>query len=187
MAGAYTDFVNMGVHIEPIFVTRIEDKHGNILATFSPQSYDAISQQSAFDMLGLLQNVVNRGTASKLRGVYKFTGEMGGKTGTTNNNSDAWFMGIVPKIVAGVWVGGEDRSVHPSSRGEGGVMALPAFGIFMQKVYKDTSLGISESDTFVKPVGVERYDCPGLLEEGSEFTDKEVDRRSDDNDGFFDI
>ncbi len=187
MAGAYTDFVNMGVHIEPIFVTRIEDKHGNILATFSPQSYDAISQQSAFDMLGLLQNVVNRGTASKLRGVYKFTGEMGGKTGTTNNNSDAWFMGIVPKIVAGVWVGGEDRSVHPSSRGEGGVMALPAFGIFMQKVYKDTSLGISESDTFVKPVGVKRYDCPGLLEEGSEFTDKEVDRRSDDNDGFFDI
>lgn len=187
MAGAYTDFVNMGVHIEPIFVTRIEDKHGNILATFSPQSYDAISQQSAFDMLGLLQNVVNRGTASRLRGVYRFTGEMGGKTGTTNNNSDAWFMGIVPKIVAGVWVGGEDRSVHPSSRGEGGVMALPAFGIFMQKVYKDTSLGISESDTFVKPVGVERYDCPGLLEDVSELTDREVDRRQDDNDGFFDI
>ncbi len=187
MAGAYTDFVNMGVHIEPIFVTRIEDKHGNILATFAPQSYDAISQQSAFDMLGLLQNVVNRGTAIRLRNVYQFTGEMGGKTGTTNNNSDAWFMGIAPKIVAGVWVGGEDRSVHPSSRGEGGVMALPAFGIFMQKVYKDTSLGISESDTFVKPVGVERHDCPGLFEEGSEFFEGEVDRRQDDNDGFFDI
>ncbi len=187
MAGAYTDFVNMGVHIEPIFVTRIEDRHGNILATFAPQSYDAISQQSAFDMLGLLQNVVNRGTAIRLRNVYQFTGEMGGKTGTTNNNSDAWFMGVTPKIVAGVWVGGEDRSVHPSSRGEGGVMALPAFGIFMQKVYKDTSLGISESDTFVKPVGVERHDCPGLFEEGSEFTDREVDRRQDDNDGFFDL
>ncbi|MDE7356074.1 MAG: penicillin-binding protein [Rikenellaceae bacterium] len=188
MTGAYTDFVNMGVHIEPIFVTRIEDRHGNILATFAPQSHDAISQQSAFNMLELLQNVVNRGTAIRLRRVYQFAGEMGGKTGTTNNNSDAWFMGVTPKIVAGVWVGGEDRSIHPESRGEGSVMALPAYALFMQKIYKDTSLGISESDTFVKPVGVQRHDCPGLLEEAPEFIDEvDVDRTKNDSDGFFDM
>lgn len=187
MVGTYTDYVNMGVHIEPIFVTRIEDKHGNILATFSTQSYDAISQQSAFDMLQLLQNVANRGTANRLRTVYKFTGEMGGKTGTTNNNSDAWFIGVTPKIVAGVWVGGEDRSVHPSSRGEGGVMALPAFGIFLQKIYNDPSLGISESDSFVKPVGVTTNDCPGLLDEAGASVNEDVDRARYDKDGFFDM
>lgn len=159
MVAAYTNFVNMGVHIDPIFVTRIEDRHGNILATFSAQSYDAISQQSAFDMLGLLRNVVDRGTASKLRHTYKFVGEMGGKTGTTDNNSDAWFIGITPKIVAGTWVGGEDRSINLSSRGEGGVIALPAFARFMQSVYADPTLGITEKDFFVKPVGVTRFDC----------------------------
>lgn len=159
MVAAYTNFVNMGVHIDPIFATRIEDRHGNILATFSAQSYDAISQQSAFDMLGLLRNVVDRGTASKLRHTYKFVGEMGGKTGTTDNNSDAWFIGITPKIVAGTWVGGEDRSINLSSRGEGGVIALPAFARFMQSVYADPTLGITEKDFFVKPVGVTRFDC----------------------------
>lgn len=159
MVAAYTNFVNMGVHIDPIFVTRIEDRHGNILATFSAQSYDAISQQSAFDMLGLLRNVIDRGTASKLRHTYKFVGEMGGKTGTTDNNSDAWFIGITPKIVAGTWVGGEDRSINLSSRGEGGVIALPAFARFMQSVYADPTLGITEKDFFVKPVGVTRFDC----------------------------
>lgn len=184
MVSAYTNFVNIGVHIEPIFVTRIEDKHGNILGTFTPQSYDAMSPQSAFDMLGLLQGVVNRGTASKLRGTYKFVGEMGGKTGTTNNNSDAWFIGITPKVVTGTWVGGEDRSVHPSSRGEGGVMALPAYAIYMQKIYNDSSIGITEKDVFIKPAGVVRNDCANLIEDGTN-TNEEIDRIKDDTDEFF--
>lgn len=184
MVSAYTNFVNIGVHIEPIFVTRIEDKHGNILGTFTPQSYDAMSPQSAFDMLGLLQGVVNRGTASKLRGTYKFVGEIGGKTGTTNNNSDAWFIGITPKVVTGTWVGGEDRSVHPSSRGEGGVMALPAYAIYMQKIYNDSSIGITEKDVFIKPAGVVRNDCANLIEDGTN-TNEEIDRIKDDTDEFF--
>ncbi len=159
MVGAYSDFVNMGVHIEPMFVTRIEDKHGNIIATFSPQSNDAISAQSAYTMVGMLQNVVNRGTAARLRGTYKFTGEMGGKTGTTNKNSDAWFIGIAPKIVAGAWIGGEDRSIHLRYGGEGSALALPIFGKFMTKVYADKSTGISERDRFMRPAGVTMFDC----------------------------
>ncbi|MFI3261759.1 MAG: transglycosylase domain-containing protein [Rikenellaceae bacterium] len=182
MVAAYTNFVNMGVHIEPIFVTRIEDKHGNILASFAPQSYDVISRQSAFDMLGLLQNVVDRGTAGKLRYQYKFTGEMGGKTGTTNNNSDAWFIGVTPKLVTGTWVGGEDRSINLSSGGEGGVLALPSFARFMQKVYNDKTLGVDEGDKFVKPVGVTRFSCNT---EDMELEDDTVDRTKNDEDEFF--
>ncbi|MFI3268058.1 MAG: transglycosylase domain-containing protein [Rikenellaceae bacterium] len=182
MVAAYTNFVNMGVHIEPIFVTRIEDKHGNILANFSPQSYDVISRQSAFDMLGLLQNVVDRGTAGKLRYLYKFTGEMGGKTGTTNNNADAWFIGVTPKLVTGAWVGGEDRSINFASGGEGGVLALPAFAKFMQRVYADQTLGVSESDKFIKPVGVTRFSCNT---EDMTLEDDSVDRTKIDEDEFF--
>lgn len=182
MVSAYSNFVNMGVHIEPIFVTRIEDRHGNILATFAPQSYDAISQQSAFDMLGMLQNVVNKGTAGRLRWSYQFVGELGGKTGTTDNNSDAWFIGIAPKIVVGTWVGGEDRSIHLSSAGEGSVVALPTFGLFMQKVYADPAIGVSEKDVFVKPAGVERFDCESS---GGEIESETVNRLSIDDDEFF--
>ncbi len=159
MVGAYTNFVNGGVHIEPTFVTRIEDRHGNILGTFSPQTTDVMSSVSSYTMLEMLQMVVNRGTASRLRYTYKFTGEMGGKTGTTDNNSDSWFIGVTPKIVAGVWVGGEDRSVRFVRGGEGSVVALPIFGTFMQKVYGDSSIGISESDRFVRPVGAKSIDC----------------------------
>lgn len=180
MVSAYTDYVNSGVHIEPIFVTRIEDMHGNILSTFSPQSYDAISSQSAYTMLGLLQNVVNRGTASRLRNTYKFVGEMGGKTGTTNNNADAWFMGVTPQIVAGAWVGGDDINIHLSSRGEGSVVSLPVFGRFMQKVYADKSLGISERDKFVRPEGVRPLDC-----EEEQIQIEDINRSKNDEDTFF--
>ncbi len=159
MVSAYTNFVNGGVHIEPIFVTRIEDRHGNVLATFAPQSTDVMSSQSSYTMLKMLQNVVDRGTAGRLRYAYKLTGELGGKTGTTNNNSDSWFIGIAPKVVAGVWVGGEDYSIRFLRGGEGSVVALPVYGEFMKKVYADPSVGISEKDRFVKPVGAKSFSC----------------------------
>ena len=153
MVGAYATFVNAGVHTEPIFVTRIEDKHGNLLATFTTPSHDAISERTAYTMIDMLKSVVNAGTAGKLRYQYKFTAEMGGKTGTSQNASDAWFIGVTPKLVAGSWVGGEDRSVHLLAGGEGSIMSLPIYGDFMTKVYADPALGIRQSDTFRIPPG----------------------------------
>lgn len=159
MLGAFANFANMGVHNEPTFVTRIEDRHGNVLATFAPQSYDAVSEQTAFNMLGLLQNVVNAGTAGRLRWKYGFTAEMGGKTGTSQKNSDGWFIGVTPKLVAGGWAGGEDRSIHLNIGGEGASVALPMFALFMKQVYADPSLGITQEDRFLRPAGVEKFDC----------------------------
>ncbi|MEG1935062.1 MAG: penicillin-binding transpeptidase domain-containing protein, partial [Rikenellaceae bacterium] len=182
MVGAYTNFVNNGVHIEPIFVTRIEDKHGNLLATFSPRSSDAISSQSAYTMLSMLQKVVNSGTAGRLRRTYQFTGEMGGKTGTSNKNADSWFIGITPKIVAGSWIGGEDRSTHFLSGGEGSVVSLPSFGRFMKKVYADPSLGITEKDAFIRPVGAMSIDCSATTDDSEVMQPQTLI----DEDGFFD-
>jgi penicillin-binding protein 1A len=159
MVGAYTTFVNRGVFIDPTFVVRIEDRLGNVISSFAPTSSDAISEQTAYTMLGMLQNVVNAGTAGKLHGQYAFTAQMGGKTGTSQENRDAWFIGVTPKIVAGAWVGGEDQSVHLWSRGEGSALALPIFGEFMKRVYADPRLGIKQTDTFYVPAGAETYDC----------------------------
>ena len=145
LVGAYGTFANRGVHVDPIFVTRIEDRHGNVLANFTSPSQDAISEQSAYTMLGMLKRVVNAGTA--------------GKTGTSQKNSDAWFVGVTPKLVAGAWVGGEDRSIHLSSGGEGSRIALPIFANFMKKVYGDSKLGITEKDQFPIPVNAVSYDC----------------------------
>ncbi len=161
MVASYCVYPNRGVYTRPNVVTRVEDRHGNLLGSFAPASSDVISEQTAYTMLGMLQFVVSNGTANKLRNVYKFTGAMGGKTGTSQNNSDAWFMGVTPKLVAGAWVGGEDRSVHLFSRAEGSVMALPIFGKFMEKVYADPRLGIRQTDGFALPVGVVSYDCGG--------------------------
>lgn len=159
MVGAYSAYANRGVHSDPMFVTRIEDRQGNQLSTFSTKSFDAISEQTAYTMLNMLKNVVNAGTAGRLRWAYGITGEVGGKTGTSQNSSDAWFMGVTPKLVGGTWVGGEDRSVHLYSGGEGSAVALPIFGIFMQKVYADPNLNIKPTDTFPQPVGAVKYDC----------------------------
>ena len=101
MVGAYGTFANRGVFTDPIFVTRIEDRNGNVLATFAPALHDAISEQTAYTMLGMMKNVVTSGTAGRLRWMYKFKADMAGKTGTSQKNSDAWFMGVTPKIVAG--------------------------------------------------------------------------------------
>lgn len=160
LVGAFCTFANRGVHTEPIFVTRIEDRQGNLLATFLPTTEDAISEQTAYTMLTMLQNVVRAGTAGRLRWAYNVTGEVGGKTGTSNENRDAWFVGVTPNLVAGAWCGGEDQSVHISGAGEGGAaLALPIFGNFITKVYADPRLGIKPTDTFARPNNLVTYDC----------------------------
>ncbi|MFO7863630.1 MAG: transglycosylase domain-containing protein [Salinivirgaceae bacterium] len=153
MVSAYTTYANKGIHTSPIFITRIEDKNGNILEEFKAQKNEAISENAAYLMINLLQAVVNEGTSIRLRYKYELEGEIGGKTGTTNNQSDGWFMGIVPKMVAGVWTGGEERSIHFDgiSLGQGANMALPIYGLFMQKVHADSTLNISPKDTFPEP------------------------------------
>ena len=163
LVGAYGTFANRGVHVDPIFVTRIEDRHGNVLANFTSPSQDAISEQSAYTMLGMLKRVVNAGTAGRIRALG-LKADMGGKTGTSQKNSDAWFVGVTPKLVAGAWVGGEDRSIHLSSGGEGSRIALPIFANFMKKVYGDSKLGITEKDQFPIPVNAVSYDCDELAE-----------------------
>ena len=160
LVGAYTTFANRGVNTEPVFVTRIEDRQGNLISSFVPASSDAISEQNAYTMLTMLQGVINSGTGGRLRWQYGFTGEIGGKTGTSQENRDAWFVGVTPNLVAGVWVGGEDQSVHLSRQGEGSVVALPVFGEFMSRVYNDSSLPVRQTDRFAVPAtGVPTFDC----------------------------
>lgn len=152
MVGAYSAFANGGVWTEPIFITRIEDKHGNVLEEFIPKTEEAMSKQTAYVMCKMLQRIPEGGTATRLRTRYNIGYPVGGKTGTTQNNSDGWFMGISPDLVAGTWVGAEDRQVHfrATSLGQGANMALPIFGIFMQEVKKDKSIKINKKD-FEKP------------------------------------
>lgn len=155
MVSAYTAFANHGIRSAPLFVTRIEDNEGNVIASFQPRMNEVISEASANKMLVELQGVVNGGTAGRLRYKYQFTGDIGGKTGTTNRNSDAWFMGFTPQLVSGCWVGGEDRDIHFDSMnmGQGATMALPIWAYFMQKVYADRSLGYRQSVGFELPKG----------------------------------
>lgn len=157
MVSAFNSFPSRGVQIDPIFVTRIEDNRGNVLSNFAASKREAISEESAYLMVNLMQGVVNEGTAGRLRSVYKLTGQLAGKTGTTNDQSDGWFIGYTPKITAGVWVGAEDRQVHFESLalGGGSNMALPIWGIFMKKVLENGTLGISSNDVFIKPPGFE--------------------------------
>lgn len=155
MVSAYTAFVNKGIRTAPLFVTRIEDNDGNVLATFSPQVNEVISESSAYKMLVMLRAVINEGTGGRIRRLYNITADMGGKTGTTNNNSDGWFMGFTPSLVSGCWVGGEERDIHfdRMADGQGASMALPIWGIYMNKVYADKSLGYSQEETFDIPDG----------------------------------
>lgn len=153
MVAAYNTFPSKGVYTSPIFVTAIEDNQGNTLAEFSPTSKEAISRETAYLMANLMQGVINQGTGARLRSKYQLKGQIAGKTGTTNDNSDGWFIGYTPTITAGIWVGGEDRQVHFQSLalGSGSNMALPIWGIFMQKVLRDGTLGVSETDVFSMP------------------------------------
>ena len=172
MASAYTAFVNHGIRVSHMFVTKIEDGEGNLIAQFSPRMNEVISEESANKMLYMLKAVVDGGTAGRLRHKYNMKGELAGKTGTTNNNSDAWFMGITPTLVNACWVGGDDRDIHfeSMSMGQGATMALPIFALYMQNVYKDSQLGYNENAIFDLPVG---YDPCSFVEEALEANDIE--------------
>ena len=176
LVSAFSTFANQGVHTDAIFVTRIEDRQGNLIASFIPQSQDAISERTAYTMLTMLQGVVNAGTAGRLKWQFGFNDvEIGGKTGTSNQNRDAWFMCVAPKLVAGAWVGGEDQSVHFVRGGEGSVMALPIVGDFMKRVYDDGRFGIGRGDQFLRPAMMPRYDCDEEVDPGKPDTSDEDD------------
>ena len=159
MVGAYTVFANKGIRVEPLFVTRIEDSYGNTIANFTPQMSEVLTEDASYKMLHMLKSVIDGGTGGRVRFRYGIKAEMGGKTGTTQNNSDGWFMGFTPSLVSGCWVGGEDRSIHFDrlAEGQGASMALPIYALYMQKVYKDKTLGYSEDETFEIP---EKYANP---------------------------
>lgn len=152
MVGAMNTYAAKGVYIEPLFVTRIEDKNGNVLARFIPRQEEAMSEETAFLMLELMKGVVESGTGVRLRYKYGLTNTIAGKTGTTQNNSDGWFMGITPDLVTGVWVGGEDRSVRfrTITLGQGANMALPIWALYMKRIYADPTLSVSQGD-FERP------------------------------------
>lgn len=174
MASAYTAFVNHGIRASLMFVTKIEDCDGNVIAQFQPRMNEVISEESANKMLYMLKSVVDGGTASRLRRIYNLKGEIGGKTGTTNNNSDAWFMGITPTLVNACWVGGDDRDIHfdTMTMGQGAAMALPIFGLYMQKIYADKQLGYNENAIFDVPDG---YDPCSFVGDALESDVNEID------------
>ncbi len=155
MVGAMATYANQGIHIDPIFITRIEDKHGIVLENFAPHQEEAMSAKTAYLMLDLMRGVVDEGSAGRLRWRYGLKQAIAGKTGTTQNHSDAWFMGITPTLTTGIWVGGELRSIHFNSMrlGQGANAALPVWGLYMQKIYEDAELAFPQDD-FEKPEGL---------------------------------
>lgn len=152
MVGAFSTFFNKGIYNKPIFLTRIEDKNGNTLASFTSESREVLNEEAAFLMVELMKGVVLQGTAGRLRGTYKFKEPVAGKTGTTQSNSDGWFIGGTPDLVCGVWTGADDRTVRfvSTGYGQGANMALPIWGLFMRRVYDDKSIDINRGD-FEKP------------------------------------
>ena len=156
MVAAYNTFPSRGIYIAPQFVTRITDNQGNVLGEFTNRKREAISEQTAYLMVNLMEGVINNGTGARLRSAYQLKGQIAGKTGTTNDNADGWFIGYTPTITAGIWVGAEDRQVHFQSLalGSGSNMALPIWGLFMKKVLADGTTGVAESDRFIAPAGM---------------------------------
>lgn len=178
MTSAYSTFANKGLRVEPMIITRIEDKNGKVLKDFTPKSQEVLSEESAYVIIDLLKGVTNAGSGIRLRSnytsagkvatgfPYSFTNPIAGKTGTTQNQSDGWFMGMVPNLVTGVWTGGEDRATHFRGilKGQGATMALPSWAIFMRKCYADKSLNISKDD-FERPENVTiNLNCSGTSE-----------------------
>ena len=183
MVSAYNTFPSKGVYINPLFVTRIEDNQGNVLAEFTNLKKEAIGEATAYLMVNLMQGVINQGTGSRLRSVYGLRGEIAGKTGTTNDNSDGWFIGYTPSITAGIWVGCEDRQAHFTSLalGSGSNMALPIWGIWMKKCLADGTLGVSEMDRFVAPADAHfSLNCTGGDIEDMSDSSEEVGEDSED-------
>ncbi|MBE6313212.1 MAG: penicillin-binding protein [Bacteroidales bacterium] len=162
MVGAYSTFANKGLRVTPMYVTRIEDNNGNVLATFLPEVNEVVSEDTSYKMVNMLRGVIDEpavkakndmgGTGGRVRWMYGIKGEVGGKTGTTQNSSDCWFMGFTPELVSGVWIGGEERSIHFDGRaGQGAWLALPVWGIYMQKVLADQDLGYTTTSSFGLP------------------------------------
>ena len=193
MVGAYGTFVNQGVYVKPVLVTRIEDKNGTVLYEYVPKTRDVLSKDVAYAMVNLMEGVVQSGSGGRLRHSYNknnrvyqdvvtgypynLTNPIAGKTGTTQNQSDGWFMGMVPNLVTGVWVGGEDRSVHfkRTAYGQGASMALPIWGLYMRKNYENKELGVSNKG-FPKPSGLSiEIDCSKVQEEQQKDIDTDVD------------
>ncbi|OUR98100.1 penicillin-binding protein [Flavobacteriales bacterium 33_180_T64] len=189
MVAAYSTFANKGVYNKPVMVTRIEDKNGTILYQFTPETKDVLSAEVAYTTVNLMQGVVESGSGSRLRGKwrgsqplykeiitgypYEFDNPIAGKTGTTQNQSDGWFMGMVPNLVTGVWVGAEDRAVHfkTITYGQGASMALPIWGLYMKDCYANEDLGISKDD-FEKPEDLSiEVDCDKWKGNGEEGVD----------------
>ena len=167
MVAAYSIFANKGVYNTPLPVYRIEDKYGNVLEEFSPESREVITENTAYLMSNLLEGVVTGGTGVRLRYKYKLMNPMGGKTGTTQEHADGWFMGITPQLVGGVWVGAEDRSIHFQNlaNGQGASMALPIWAKFLQKAYADPKLKLNNAP-FEQPAGIsKRLDCDETITE----------------------
>ena len=165
MVGAYTTFANHGIRNTPMFVTRIEDSNGEVVANFQPMMEEVISEDNSYKMIDMLRAVVDHGTGARMRHRYNMKGEIGGKTGTTNDNTDGWFIGFTPRLVSGAWVGGEDRDIHfdRESLGQGANAALPIWAYYMQKVFADRSLGYSDEEKFDIP---EDYDPCGHSSHG---------------------
>ncbi|MCT4613385.1 MAG: transglycosylase domain-containing protein [Marinifilaceae bacterium] len=161
MVGAYSSFVNKGVYIKPRLISKIEDSKGNLISKSIAQKNEAMDEKTAYLITNLLKGVVERGTGMRLWIKYGLKNPIGGKTGTTQNHSDGWFMGITPELVSGVWVGAEDRAIHfrGIKYGQGANMALPIWALYMQKVYEDKSLNIYQGD-FPEPAGFDiNLDC----------------------------
>ena len=193
MVGAYGAFANQGVYVKPVMVTRIEDKNGTVLYEYTPQTKDVLSQDVAYAMVDLLKGVTQGGSGTRLRHTfakenrvykeimtgypYELTNPIAGKTGTTQNQSDGWFIGMVPNLVTGVWVGGEERATHFKTiyYGQGASMALPIWGLYMKQNYEDPELGVSMAD-FEKPEELTiRVDCNKPVEEEEENQELEDD------------
>jgi len=198
MVGAYGAFANQGVYVKPVMVTRIEDKNGTVLYEYTPETKDVLSKDVAYAMIDLMKGVTEGGSGTRLRGSgnknttvykevvtgypYEFTNPIAGKTGTTQNQSDGWFIGMVPNLVTGVWVGGEDRATHFKSitYGQGATMALPIWGLYMRQNYQDPDLNISKED-FEKPEELTiRVDCS--LDPDEELQSPELEDDLDDID-----
>ena len=161
MVGAYSTFANKGIYTEPIFITRIADKNGNVLATFSPNKSEAMNDRTAYLMIHLLKGVVTSGTGMRLGFRYGIRSEVAAKTGTTDNQSDGWFMGLTPNLVSGVWVGGEERGIHFRGLmfGQGASTALPIWAKYMTKVYANPKTEYKVYDRFEKPKNLEIENC----------------------------
>ena len=180
MVSAYSTFANKGLRVSPMIITRIEDKNGTVLKEFTPETQEVLSEESAYVILDLLKGVTESGSGIRLRSnrtsggkvvtgfPYKFENAIAGKTGTTQNQSDGWFMGVVPNLATGVWTGGEDRATHFAgiTKGQGATMSLPSWALFMKKCYADETLNISKED-FEKPENLSiNINCEEKVEEG---------------------